>query len=45
MYRLCITHELCHVKYKNHDKKFYDLLKSKMKNWEAVKDKLELRFI
>ena len=40
-----ITHELCHVKYKNHDKKFYGLLKSKMKNWEAVKDKLELRFI
>ncbi|MCK5061983.1 M48 family metallopeptidase [Candidatus Parcubacteria bacterium] len=40
-----ITHELCHMKYKNHDKKFYDLLKSKIKNWEEVKEKLELRFL
>jgi len=40
-----ITHELCHMKYKNHNKKFYDLLKSKIKNWEEVKEKLELRFL
>jgi len=40
-----ITHELCHMKYKNHSKKFYDLLKSKIKNWEEVKEKLELRFL
>ncbi len=40
-----ITHELCHVKYKNHSKKFYKLLKSKINNWEEIKEKLELRFI
>lgn len=40
-----ITHELCHVKYKNHSKKFYELLKSKINNWEEVKERLELRFI
>ncbi len=40
-----ITHELCHMKYKNHSKKFYDLLKSKIRNWEEVKEKLELRFL
>lgn len=40
-----ITHELCHMKYKNHDKRFYELLKSKIKNWEQVKEKLELRFL
>jgi len=33
------------MKYKNHNKKFYDLLKSKIKNWEEVKEKLELRFL
>ena len=40
-----IIHELCHMKHKNHDKKFYDLLKSKIKNWEEIKEKLELRFL
>ena len=40
-----ITHELCHMKYKNHDKRFYELLKSKIKNWEEVKERLELRFL
>lgn len=38
-----ITHEMCHMKYKNHDKKFYNLLKSKIDNWEEIKEKLELR--
>lgn len=38
-----ITHELCHMKYKNHDKRFYNLLKSKIDNWEEIKEKLELR--
>lgn len=38
-----IAHELCHVKYKNHDKRFYKLLDSKISNWEKVKEKLELR--
>lgn len=36
-----IVHELCHVKYKNHNKLFYDLLKKKYPKWEKVKDKLE----
>lgn len=40
-----ITHELCHMKYKNHDKRFYDLLNAKYPRWEKVKEKLELRMI
>jgi len=36
-----ITHELCHVKHRNHDKKFYAFLKSKMPDWERRKEKLE----
>jgi predicted metal-dependent hydrolase len=40
-----ITHELCHMKHKNHDNKFYRFLKSKIHNWEEIKEKLELRFI
>jgi len=38
-----ITHELCHMKYKNHSSKFYMHLKSKFPNWEKTKEKLELR--
>jgi hypothetical protein len=37
-----IAHELCHVKYKQHDKKFYDLLENKYPGWQKVKDKLEM---
>jgi predicted metal-dependent hydrolase len=37
-----IVHELCHMKYKNHDKKFYALLSEKYPKWEKVKEKLEL---
>ena len=37
-----ITHELCHMKYKNHDNKFYMLLESKFPNWQKTKVKLEL---
>ncbi len=36
-----ITHELCHMKYKNHDKKFYEFLNQKFPKWEKVKEKLE----
>jgi len=39
-----ITHELCHFKHKNHGKKFFALLDSKYRNWEAVKEKLECKF-
>lgn len=37
-----ITHELCHMKYKNHDAKFYQLLESKSPGWQKTKEKLEL---
>jgi len=37
-----IVHELCHMKYKNHDKRFYGLLKQKYPKWEKVKEKLEM---
>ncbi|MBU4511572.1 M48 family metallopeptidase [bacterium] len=40
-----ITHELCHMRHKNHDVKFYKALKNKIPNWEEVKEKLELRFL
>jgi hypothetical protein len=40
-----ITHELCHMKYRNHDKNFFTLLASKMKNWQQVKEQLELRLM
>ncbi|MFA6458972.1 MAG: SprT family zinc-dependent metalloprotease [Candidatus Paceibacterota bacterium] len=36
-----IVHELCHMKYKNHDKKFFKFLKQKYPKWENVKEKLE----
>ena len=37
-----ITHELCHSKYKNHDKNFFRLLEQKYPNWKKTKEKLEL---
>ena len=39
-----ITHELCHMKYKNHSKDFYKLLEKKCPNWELIKEKLEMRY-
>ena len=36
-----IVHELCHMKHKNHDKRFYDFLDQKFPKWEKVKEKLE----
>ena len=40
-----ITHELCHMTHKKHDKNFLKLMESKIPHWEKVKEKLELRFI
>lgn len=37
-----IVHELCHVKFKNHDKKFFELLEEKCPKWRKVKEKLEM---
>lgn len=36
-----ITHELCHIKHKDHSKKFYELLENKYPDWEKVKERLE----
>ena len=36
-----ICHELCHMKYRDHDAKFYKLLEQKCPSWEKIKDKLE----
>lgn len=37
-----ITHELCHLKYYDHSKKFYQLLEKVMPDWEKRKHKLEV---
>ena len=36
-----IVHELCHLKYKNHSTKFWQLLDEKYPKWQKVKEKLE----
>ena len=37
-----IAHELCHLKYKSHHKRFFNLLKENCPNWLKIKEKLEL---
>lgn len=37
-----ITHELCHVTHKNHDKIFFSFLEEKYPSWKKIKEKLEL---
>jgi len=36
-----ITHELCHLIYRSHNKDFYALLTKEMQHWEKWKNKLE----
>jgi len=36
-----ITHELCHLKHRDHTKAFFELLKTEMPDWERWKKKLE----
>ncbi len=36
-----ITHELCHLAYRNHTKEFYDMLTCEMPDWKRWKEKLE----
>jgi len=40
-----ISHELCHLKYKNHSKEFYRLLEQVMPEWERRKHRLELALV
>ena len=35
-----VLHEYCHLKYKNHTRSFYDLLKKYMPNYEKIADKI-----
>ncbi len=37
-----ILHELCHQKYMNHSKDFWNLLEEVCPNWKKTKDKLEI---
>jgi hypothetical protein len=36
-----IAHEICHVRERNHGKRFYELLEQAMPNWEHVKTRLD----
>lgn len=36
-----VVHELCHLKYPNHDNKFYRLLETRLPDWEKRKQRLE----
>lgn len=36
-----ITHEMCHLLYRSHNKEFYSLLTKEMPHWEKWKNKLE----
>ena len=40
-----ITHELCHLKYHDHSKKFYEMLEKIMPGWEKRKYKLEMLLV
>ncbi len=40
-----ITHELCHVIFRDHTKEYYEYLFKMFPNWKKVKEKLELRFL
>ena len=40
-----IIHELCHVTHKLHSRAFYDLLESRLPQWEKLKTELELSLL
>lgn len=37
-----VVHELCHIRYKNHDKRFFEFLGKKYPKWDRIKEKLEM---
>jgi len=40
-----IVHELCHMVHRQHNRAFYDLLESKLPQWEKLKMELELSLL
>lgn len=40
-----LVHELCHLKYPSHDKKFYDFMSKVMPDWKGRKERLEKAFL
>jgi len=40
-----VTHELCHLKYRNHSSEFYKLLDIVNPGWKKIKHKLELSMV
>lgn len=40
-----IYHELCHMTHENHSRAFYQLLESKVPNWQKLKAELELSLL
>ena len=36
-----VTHELCHVEYRDHDARFYRLLERVLPDWKTRKQRLE----
>lgn len=40
-----IIHELCHYQHKEHNSKFYELLYSKLPNWQQLKTELEIQML
>lgn len=40
-----IIHELCHMTHRKHSRAFYDLLASKLPQWQKLKAELELRLL
>jgi predicted metal-dependent hydrolase len=40
-----IIHELCHIAHRQHNSAFYDLLESRLPQWETLKTELELSLL
>lgn len=40
-----IIHEICHLKYHDHNAEFYDLVEKILPNWKKIKHKLEVKMV